>query len=82
MIWTDKQKQELRNLFNLGHTLSEISEILKISRNTVAGQCYRLGLRVIDMSLNPDESIVRINKELKIYEKIQLPSKEWKPTIE
>ncbi len=82
MLWTDEQKNELKVLFNRGHTLGEISAILKISRNTVAGQCYRLGLRVIDVSLNPNGSIVRINKELKIYEKIQLPSKEWKPTIE
>ena len=82
MLWTDEQKDELKVLFNKGHTLGEISAILRISRNTVAGQCYRLGLRVIDMSLTPNGSIVRINKELKIYEKIQLPSKEWKPTIE
>ncbi len=82
MLWTDEQKDELKVLFNKGLTLGEISDILKISRNTVAGQCYRLGLRVIDMSLTPNGSIVRINKELKIYEKIQLPSKEWKPTIE
>ncbi len=81
MLWTDEQKDELKVLFNLGHTLGEISAILKISRNTVAGQCYRLGLRVIDMSLTPNGSIVRINKDLKIYEKIQLPTKEWKPTM-
>ena len=81
MLWTDEQKDELKVLFNKGHTLGEISAILRISRNTVAGQCYRLGLRVIDMSLTPNGSIVRINKDLKIYEKIQLPTKEWKPTM-
>ena len=42
-IWDDSKLKELEDLWNQGHPISKIGEILGVSRNSVAGKAHRMG---------------------------------------
>ncbi len=42
--WDDLKLKELEQLWEQGHPISKIGEILGVSRNSVAGKAHRMGL--------------------------------------
>ena len=42
--WDEFKLKELEDLWNQGHPISKIGEILGVSRNSVAGKAHRMGL--------------------------------------
>ena len=42
--WDDLKLKKLEDLWNQGHPISKIGEMLGVSRNSVAGKAHRMGL--------------------------------------
>ena len=42
--WDDSKLNELEKLWNEGHPISKIGEMMGVSRNSVAGKAHRMGL--------------------------------------
>ena len=42
--WDDLKLKQLKDLWDKGHPISKIGEILGVSRNSVAGKAHRMGL--------------------------------------
>ena len=43
-VWTDERLEELKKLWALGLSISQIGEALGVSRNAIAGKAHRMGL--------------------------------------
>ena len=42
--WDDLKLKKLKDLWDQGHPISKIGEMLGVSRNSVAGKAHRMGL--------------------------------------
>jgi len=57
MSWTDERIEQLRQMWQNGHTASQIAETLGgVSRNAVIGKAHRLGLQSRPSPVKPGES--------------------------
>jgi GcrA cell cycle regulator len=57
MSWTDERIEQLRQMWQSGHTASQIAETLGgVSRNAVIGKAHRLGLQSRPSPVKPGES--------------------------
>ena len=43
-VWTDERLDELKKLWAEGLSISQIGEVLGVSRNAIAGKAHRMGL--------------------------------------
>ena len=43
-VWTDERLEELKKLWAKGLSISQIGELLGVSRNAIAGKAHRMGL--------------------------------------
>ena len=75
--WDDKKLKKLEDLWQKGHPISKIGEMLGVSRNSVAGKAHRMGLpkrsspiistdKKEDSSNKIDNEIINKNVPLKI----------------
>ncbi len=56
MSWTDERIEQLRQMWQSGHTASQIAETLGgVSRNAVIGKAHRLGLQSRPSPVKPGE---------------------------
>jgi GcrA cell cycle regulator len=57
MSWTDERIEQLRQMWQAGHTASQIAETLGgVSRNAVIGKAHRLGLQSRPSPVKPGEA--------------------------
>jgi len=57
MSWTDERIEQLRQMWQNGHTASQIAETLGgVSRNAVIGKAHRLGLQSRPSPVKPGEN--------------------------
>jgi len=57
MSWTDERIEQLRQMWQNGHTASQIAETLGgVSRNAVIGKAHRLGLQSRPSPVKPGEA--------------------------
>ena len=57
MSWTDERIDQLRQMWQAGHTASQIAETLGgVSRNAVIGKAHRLGLQSRPSPVKPGEA--------------------------
>ena len=82
-IWDESKLKELEDLWEQGHPISKIGEILGVSRNSVAGKAHRMGLpkrnspisKSGDPRKNQVSNVAEKNKSLPL--KIMLRNVEW-----
>ena len=84
--WDDSKLKELEKLWNEGHPISKIGEIMGVSRNSVAGKAHRMGLpkRTSPISsskkenFNDEQNNQTSDKEIPL--KIKLRGVQWSRT--
>ena len=84
--WNESKLKELEKLWNEGHPISKIGEMMGVSRNSVAGKAHRMGLpkRTSPISsskkenLNDEPNNLTSNKEIPL--KIKLRGVQWSRT--
>ena len=84
--WDDLKLKNLEDLWNQGHPISKIGEMLGVSRNSVAGKAHRMGLakRTSPISSEKKQSVTGVkddeisNKIIPL--KIKLREVQWSRT--
>ena len=84
--WNESKLKELEKLWNEGHPISKIGEMMGVSRNSVAGKAHRMGLpkRTSPISsskkenLNDEPNNLTSNKDIPL--KIKLRGVQWSRT--
>tara|TARA_B100000963_G_scaffold224349_1_gene195590 strand:- start:60 stop:476 length:417 start_codon:yes stop_codon:yes gene_type:complete len=85
-IWDDTKLKELEDLWDQGHPISKIGEMLGVSRNSVAGKAHRMGLpkRTSPISTSKKENLSdqknQENNDKNIPLKIKLRAVHWSRT--
>ena len=84
--WDDLKLKKLEDLWDQGHPISKIGEMLGVSRNSVAGKAHRMGLpkRNSPISSKTTQSVTGINdneiSDKIIPLKIKLRDVQWSRT--
>ena len=83
-IWDDSKLKELEDLWEQGHPISKIGDILGVSRNSVAGKAHRMGLpkrtSPISSKKNLSDQKYDEKKDKNIPLKIKLRGVQWSRT--
>ncbi len=57
--WDDLKLKKLEDLWDQGHPISKIGEMLGVSRNSVAGKAHRMGLpKELHLYLRKKQSVI------------------------
>ena len=71
MSWTPEREEKLKELWNKGHTASQIASLLgNTTRNAVIGKAHRLNLEARAVS---KKSTLKVNKENNVRPEIKTP---------